>query len=71
MTDGEWSQTIELDGMKFEAEFIQRPFREGIEVRIKTSQGIVRIAELGLGERALVEKARSLIRSRGLTPPAD
>jgi hypothetical protein len=71
VTDGEWSQTIELDGMKFEAEFIQRPFREGIEVRIKTSQGIVRIAELGLGERALVEKARSLIRSRGLTPPAD
>jgi hypothetical protein len=71
VTDKEWGQTIELEGMRFKAQFVQRPFREGIEVRIKTSAGVVTVAELGFGEQALLEKARSLIRSQGLTPATD
>jgi hypothetical protein len=68
VVDEEWPQVIEVDGVRFQAQFVSRPFREGIEVRIKTSQGIISIAELGLGERAIREKCAALVRSRGLTP---
>jgi hypothetical protein len=68
VTEQEWERIIEVNGMRFEAQFVQRPFREGIEVRINTLNGIVTVAELGLGEQALLEKARSVILSEGLVP---
>ena len=71
MKDESWSETIEVDGVRFQAQFVYRPFREGVEVRIKTSEGVLSIAELGFGERAMIEKARSVIRARGLTPGRD
>ncbi len=61
MSDECWTREIEVQGRSYLATFIKRPFREGIEVRIDTPWGVISIAELGLGEQALVEKARSLI----------
>lgn len=70
MIEDDWTETLEVDGLRFQAHFVRRPFREGVEVRIKTSQGVITIAELGFGERALLEKARSVIRSKRLKPDA-
>ncbi len=56
-----WNQVIEVNGQEFVVECVKRPFREGIEVRIETPQGVISFAELGLGDSALLEKARALI----------
>ncbi|MCX6115640.1 MAG: hypothetical protein NTV65_10580 [Proteobacteria bacterium] len=57
-----WSRIIEVDGERFEVLFIRRPFREGLEVRVDVRGTIIAIAELGLGESALVEQATVKIR---------
>lgn len=61
MTDDRWYREIEVKGTIYRANFIKRPFREGFEVRIETPWGIISVAELGLGEQALLEKAQALI----------
>ncbi len=62
MSAERWVRTIEVAGQDFEAECIRRPFREGIEVRIALPDGeVLSVAELGLGERALIEKAKALL----------
>lgn len=62
MSAERWVRTIEVAGQSFEAECIRRPFREGIEVRIALPDGeVLSVAELGLGERALLEKAKALL----------
>ena len=62
MSEERWSRKIEVAGNAFDAEFIRRPFREGLEVRITLQDGeIISVAELGLGENALIEKATSLL----------
>jgi hypothetical protein len=66
--DDSIEKTISVDGLVFRAHLVKRPFREGVEVRIETSQGVVTLAELGLGERAMLERAAALIRSSGLKP---
>ena len=57
-----WSRIIEVDGERFEVLFIRRPSREGLEVRVDVRGTIIAIAELGLGESALVEQATVKIR---------
>ena len=61
MSEERWSREIEVQGKSYSAIFVKRPFREGIEVRIDTPWGLLSLAELGLGEHALLEKARALI----------
>lgn len=62
----EWEREIEVEGAVYRVTFIKRPFREGLEVRVPTAEGAISVAELGLGERALLEKVKSLIKK---SPP--
>ena len=48
---------------RYTAVFIRRPFREGLEVSVKVGQETLRVAELGLGEKALVLRLKGLIDS--------
>lgn len=68
MSDTIVEKTIVVDGVEFKAHLVKRPFREGVEVRIETSEGVITLAELGLGDRAMLERAAALIRSSGLKP---
>lgn len=61
MTDETWTKTFEVNGRTFEALFIRRPFREGLEVRIEVDGEVLSVAEFGFGEIALLEKARSMV----------
>lgn len=56
-----WTKTFEVDGREFEAVFIRRPFREGLEVRIDVDGEQLSVAEFGYGEMALLEKARTIV----------
>jgi hypothetical protein len=67
MEADEWDREIEVEGRVYRVTFIKRPFREGLEVRVETSEGLISVAELGLGEQALLEKVKSLLKK---TPPA-
>lgn len=51
-----------MDGRQFIAHFRKRPFREGVEVVVEVDGTTVRIAELGLGDGALMERIKSEIR---------
>jgi hypothetical protein len=53
--------------MTYEAVFVRRPFREGLEVRVECDGELLSVAELGLGEAALVERITALIRERTAT----
>lgn len=54
-------QSIDIDGKSYEIVFVKRPFREGLEARIVLAHKTIAVAELGLGEQALIERLRSLI----------
>lgn len=56
-----WTKFLEVSGRRFEVVFIRRPFREGIEVRIDVDGEVISIAELGFGETALLERAKTAI----------
>jgi hypothetical protein len=56
-----WTEQFEHRGTTYSAEFVRRPFREGLEVSVLVGEDILKIAELGLGSNALVEKLRSMI----------
>jgi hypothetical protein len=56
-----WSKTFEVDGREFEAVFMRRPFREGLEVRVDVDGETLSIAELGYGETALLEMAKVMV----------
>jgi len=58
-----WKRSIDVQGVPFTLIFLRRPFREGLEVRIETPWGLVSVPELGLGEQALLERARALLES--------
>lgn len=62
-----WSKTFQVGEREFEAVFIRRPFREGLEVRVDVDGEILSIAELGYGETALLEMARAMV-ERHLSP---
>ena len=63
MSEEVWTKEIDVDGVVFQAILIRRPFREGLEVRIELPSGTISVAELGLGEQALLEKATQLVRA--------
>ena len=48
-------------GERFELHFYRRPFREGLEVRVIVHGTEISLAELGLGELALLERAKARI----------
>jgi hypothetical protein len=61
MNTGSWPQQVEVEGTLYRVDIIRRPFREGLEARILIGDKVITIAELGLGEYALLEKARAAI----------
>jgi len=69
MAADEWEREIEVDGSVYRVTFIKRPFREGLEVRVPTAEGVISVAELGLGEQALLEKVKSLLKKS--PPPSE
>ena len=58
-----WTKSFEAAGRTFEAVCMRRPFREGLEVRIEVDGETLVFAELGYGDSALLEKARSVVES--------
>lgn len=48
-------------GRRYRVTFIRRPFREGLEARMLFEGRELRVAELGLGERALILRLKALI----------
>jgi hypothetical protein len=64
MSADRWRHQIEIEGETYELEFIKRPFREGLEVRVETRFGAISVAELGLGELALIERVKAEILRR-------
>lgn len=54
----EWRETFEHRGMRFEACFKKRPFREGIEVQVQVEGTVITVSELGLGKMAALEKIK-------------
>ena len=57
-----WSRTVIVEGETYEVRFFRRPFREGLEVVVHVRGTELRLSELGLGERALLELASARIR---------
>lgn len=51
-----WTRRFSVAGQEFEAHFLRRPFREGLEVAVMVRDEVLRIAEFGFGEQALLEK---------------
>jgi len=49
--------------VQYKAVFSRRPFREGLEVTVVVGESTIRVAELGLGEKALLLKVKSIIDS--------
>jgi hypothetical protein len=68
MEASEWARDVEIDGITYRAIFIKRPFREGLEVRVALPDGTVSVAELGLGETALLERVREILVARRNPP---
>ena len=54
-----WSEEIQHKGEIYQAQFTQRPFREGLEVIVNTAKGPLRISELGLGREAVLSKIKA------------
>jgi len=72
MEASEWSREIEIDGVVYQAVFLKRPFREGLEVRVTLPDETIAVAEMGLGENALLERVRAIIIARRtIAKPSD
>ncbi len=56
-----WTREVEVCGESFELRFYRRPFREGLEVRVTVHGTEISLGELGLGELALLERAKARI----------
>ena len=65
----EWSRIITVSGVAYRIQFTERPFRDGLEVEVFTDEGelLFHLGELGLGERATIEKVSALIAERAVT----
>ena len=61
MEDSTRQRDIIINGETVTVTFIKRPFREGIEAKVTLGDKTVTIAELGLGEQALIERIRGEI----------
>lgn len=64
MEAAEWSRKLEIDGTVYQAVFFKRPFREGLEVRVTLPDETISVAEMGLGEFALLERVKVIILAR-------
>ncbi|WKZ56639.1 MAG: hypothetical protein QY326_07880 [Bdellovibrionota bacterium] len=53
-----WQKHFQHRGVTYCAEFVKRPFREGIEVSVEVDGTVIRFAELGLGEQALIHRLK-------------
>lgn len=53
-----WIKRFQHQKVQYVAEFIRRPFREGLEVRTRIGKKTISISELGLGEQALLRKLK-------------
>jgi hypothetical protein len=72
MEASEWSREIEIDGVVYQAVFLKRPFREGLEVRVSLPDETISVADMGLGENALLERVRAVLIARGAkSKPSD
>ncbi len=67
MEAAKWSRELEIDGAVYQAIFIKRPFREGLEVRITLADKTLTVADMGLGESALLERLASMLQSQDAT----
>lgn len=56
-----WEKELEVNGKRYTAVLLRRPFREGLEVYVECGGTVISVPELGLGEAALLEKLRLLI----------
>ena len=56
-----YSKRFSYRGQRYTARFYRRPFREGLEVSIQIGSKTIRVGELGLGEKALIEKLKAEI----------
>ena len=56
-----WQRPFTVNGREFEATFIRRAFREGLEVQVTVDGQVVRVAEFGFGEQSLLEKLISQV----------
>jgi hypothetical protein len=57
----QWERELVVNGERYTAVFLRRPFREGLEVYVECNGTVISVPELGLGEAALLEKVRQLI----------
>jgi hypothetical protein len=72
MEASEWSRELEIDGVVYRAVFIKRPFREGLEVLVTLPEQTISVADMGLGENALLERIRAILIARSATSkPSD
>lgn len=56
---------FQVCGQRYWADFYRRPFREGLEVRVgRGDRELLRLAELGLGERELVARAKKALKDK-------
>lgn len=51
----QWTKRFQYKGVRYSALFTQRPFREGLEVSLELDGTTISVAELGLGQKALIE----------------
>lgn len=57
-----YSKNFSHNGKSYNAVFIKRPFREGLEVSVEIEKDkVLRVGELGLGELALIERLKAEI----------
>jgi len=53
-----WIKKFQYRKIPYVAEYIRRPFREGLEIRTRVGKKTISISELGLGEKALLQKLK-------------
>lgn len=56
-----WTKSFEVEGRRFQAVCMRRPFREGFEVHVEVDGDVLTFAEFGYGDTALLEKARAMV----------
>jgi hypothetical protein len=54
--------TVTYQKTRYTLELIKRPFREGYEAYLTVGERVISLGELGLGKRALRERAKEEIK---------
>jgi len=61
MAEGSFSKRFSHRGKRYTARFFKRPFREGLEVTVTVGDHLITVGELGLGEKATINKLKAEI----------